>query len=94
MEEALRALLLGTPAITALVDRRVNFGAHPQGEPLPALVLTTVSDREGLTLGGPDGLQQARVQIDCYAESYGATPAPSTTMPMPSSAGSRPSWPS
>ncbi|RHZ91360.1 DUF3168 domain-containing protein [Cereibacter sphaeroides] len=72
MEEALRALLLDVPAVAALVGPRVNFGRHPQGEPLPALVLTTVSDREGLTLAGPDGLQRARVQIDCYAESYGA----------------------
>ncbi|MGP3699851.1 DUF3168 domain-containing protein [Rhodobacter sp. NSM] len=72
MEEDLRALLLASGGVTALVDARVNFGRHPQGEPLPALVLTTVSDREGLTLAGPDGLQRARVQIDCYAGSYGA----------------------
>ncbi|SNT43578.1 Protein of unknown function [[Luteovulum] sphaeroides subsp. megalophilum] len=71
MEEDLRALLLGAPAITALAGTRINFGRHPQGDPLPALVLTTVSDREGLTLDGPDGLQRARVQIDCYAASYG-----------------------
>ncbi|RHZ90510.1 DUF3168 domain-containing protein [Cereibacter sphaeroides] len=71
MEEDLRALLLDVPAITALVGPRVNFGRHPQGEPLPALVLTTVSDREGLTLDGPDGLQRARVQIDCWADHYG-----------------------
>lgn len=71
MEEDLRALLLGAPAVAALVGLRVNFGRHPQGEPLPALVLTTVSDREGLTLDGPDGLQRARVQIDCWAASYG-----------------------
>ncbi|MEA5163099.1 DUF3168 domain-containing protein, partial [Cereibacter johrii] len=71
MEEDLRALLLGAPAITELVGPRVNFGRHPQGEPLPALVLSTISDREGLTLSGPDGLQRARVQIDCWAASYG-----------------------
>ncbi|MWP40199.1 DUF3168 domain-containing protein [Rhodobacter sphaeroides] len=72
MEEALRALLLASGGVTAHVQTRVNFGRHPQGEPLPALVLSTVSDREGLTLAGPDGLQRARVQIDCYAGSYGA----------------------
>ncbi|RHZ91151.1 DUF3168 domain-containing protein [Cereibacter sphaeroides] len=72
MEEALRALLLASGGVTALAAKRVNFGSHPQGDPLPALVLNTISDREGLTVSGPDGVQQARVQIDCYAESYGA----------------------
>ncbi|MGR3452880.1 DUF3168 domain-containing protein [Pseudooceanicola sp.] len=71
MEEELRALLLADSGVTALASDRVNFGAHPQGEPLPAVVLNTISGAEGYTLSGPDGLLQARVQVDVYALTYG-----------------------
>jgi hypothetical protein len=54
-----------------LVGARVNFGAHPQGQPLPAIVLNTVSDLEGVSLDGRDGLSGARIQVDCYAIDYG-----------------------
>ncbi|ABN78420.1 DUF3168 domain-containing protein [Cereibacter sphaeroides] len=70
MEQALRALLLASSGVTALTEKRVNFGSHPQGAGFPYVVLNTISDREGLTVNGPDGLQQARVQIDCFAETY------------------------
>ena len=72
MEEAFRALLTGSAAVVALVPAsRINWGAHPQGQPLPGVVLTVVSGAEGLTLQGPDGLSAGRVQVDCYAPSYG-----------------------
>ncbi|MGP3699193.1 DUF3168 domain-containing protein [Rhodobacter sp. NSM] len=70
MEEALRALLLASSGVTALAGTRVNFGSHSQGAGFPYVVLNTISDREGLTISGPDGMQQARVQIDCYAKTY------------------------
>jgi hypothetical protein len=71
MEEAFRALLTGSAAVVALVPAsRINWGAHPQGQPLPGVVLTVVSGAEGLTLQGPDGLSQGRVQVDCYAPAY------------------------
>lgn len=72
MEEALRALLLGSAPVAAPVGARINWGAHPQGQPLPAIVLTVVSDIEGLTLAGPDGLSEMRVQADCYALTHKA----------------------
>lgn len=72
MEEAIRALLKADATIAAHCAGRVNFGAHLQGEPFPAIILNTVSDTEGLTLDGPDGLPSARLQVDCYAETYGA----------------------
>ena len=70
MEEQIRAALLASSGVTALVAGRVNFGAHPQGEPLPALVLTTVSDVSDHTLSAPDGTPEARVQVDAYAPTY------------------------
>jgi hypothetical protein len=71
MEEALRTLLSGAAAVTALVPAtRINWGVHPQGEPLPGIVLTLISGAEGYTLTGPDGLSQGRVQVDCYAHDY------------------------
>ena len=72
MEELLRALLLNDSGVSNHVGIRVNVGAHPQGQPLPAVVLNTISDNEGYTLQGPNGVAQARVQVDCYADSYGA----------------------
>ena len=71
MEEAFLALLAGSSAVTALVPAaRINWGAHPQGQPLPGVVLNVVSGSEGLTLKGSDGLSQGRVQVDCYAGTY------------------------
>lgn len=70
MEEALRALLMADVGVTALAGSRINWGAHPQGQPLPGVVLTLVDDGEGHIYTGPDGLSQGRVQMDCYALTY------------------------
>ena len=72
MEEEIRALLRAAPAVAAHVAGRVNFGAHPQAAPFPALVLNTVGDVEGIDLDGRAGIASARVQVDCYAATYGA----------------------
>jgi len=72
MEQELRALLKADPAIVAIVAGRVNFGVHPQGQPLPAIVLNVVSDVAGVTLDGPENVATARIQVDCYADTYGA----------------------
>jgi hypothetical protein len=70
MKAAFRALLMQATAVAALAGTRINWGAHPQGLPLPGIVLTMVSDFEPLTLEGRSGLQQGRVQVDCYAIGY------------------------
>lgn len=72
MEEEFRALLKGAPSVAAIVAGRVNFGTHPQGQPLPGIVLNTVSDQQDVDLDGPVGVGAARVQVDCYAADYGA----------------------
>ena len=73
MEEAFRSLLASASGVTALVPAtRIGWGSHPQGTGNPYIVLTVISDTEGLHMQGPDGLSRARVQVDCYAPSYGA----------------------
>lgn len=75
MEEELRAILLASSGVTALVAKRVNYGTHPQGTPLPALVLNVISDAEDLHMNGPNGLFQGRVQVDAYGMTYGTVKA-------------------
>ena len=76
MEKDFRALLTGSTAVTALVAKSaIAFGVVPQGTKLPAIALNVVSNRDGLTMQGPDGLWQGRVQVDCYGADYGAAVA-------------------
>jgi len=73
MEEAFLALLIGSGAVTAHVPAaRINWGAHPQGTGNPYIVLSMISDIEGIMMTGPDGLSQGRVQVDVYGPTYGA----------------------
>ena len=68
MEQALSAILKGAGGITDFVPAaRINWGEHPQGTGSPYITMMVVGDNEGLTMKGPDGLSQGRVQIDCYA---------------------------
>lgn len=71
MEEEFRAILLEASGVTALCGDRINWGGHPQGQPGPYIVLWVVSDFEGHTLEGPDGMSAGRVQVDVYAGTYG-----------------------
>lgn len=71
MEEALRAILLGSAGITSRVSQRVDWGIRPSGQPLPAVVLNVINDMSEPTLDGV-GLPEARIQIDCYASTYGS----------------------
>ena len=72
MEEAIRARLLATAAVTAICSTRINWGSHPQGHALPGIVLQRISGAEGATLQGRDGLDVGRVQVDAWALDYGA----------------------
>lgn len=76
MEEAFRALLTGHAAITALVPAaRINYGKHPQGAPLPGIVINSVSDGPyDHSLDGV-GRREARMQVDAYADTYAAAKA-------------------
>jgi hypothetical protein len=70
MEEALIAKLLATAGVTALVGTRVFPGARPQGSGLPAIVLNLIAAEPSYSDDGEDGIETARIQIDCWGESY------------------------
>src|SRR5688500_1096601 len=70
MEEALIARLLADSGVAAIVTTRVFPGARPQGSPLPALVMNRISGGPLYADDGEVGLQQARIQVDCWAETY------------------------
>jgi hypothetical protein len=70
MEELIRARLLASSAVTALAGDRIDFGSNAQGAENPRICMWTISDAEGLSLEGPDGLSQGRVQVDCYSDTY------------------------
>ena len=71
MEQELRTLMRSTSVITAQVGQRIEWGTHPQGTPLPAIVLTVASGFEGVHMNGT-GPHEGRIQIDCYGMTYGA----------------------
>lgn len=70
MEEQIRALLLGTTAVTSLVGNRVDWNSRQQGSDLPCVVLWVIDDSQGHDMAGPDGLSHGRVQADCYGATY------------------------
>lgn len=70
MDEAIRDLLLGTAAITAIVARRVDWGVRPQGDALPSLTLERISGAAQMNMNAPSGWDVDRVQIDCWARTY------------------------
>jgi hypothetical protein len=75
MEAALIAKLLATAGVTALVSTRINWSRRPQGAALPAIVLHRVSGTPDVHHAGASGLVVSRVQVDCWAASYGSAKA-------------------
>lgn len=73
MHEAVRAILVGDSALAALVGTRVNWMLRPQQvTALPAVILRTVSAPREYDMAGPCGLVDSRLQVDVWAETYGA----------------------
>lgn len=73
MEEALIGKLLGDSGVAALAGSQIYPVSRPQGGPLPAVTLATVSNVPVYANDGEAGLAEARVQIDCWGETYSAT---------------------
>jgi len=48
----------------------VDWGWNAQATPAPRIVLTVISGADGFTQDGASGLNEARVQVDCYAATY------------------------
>lgn len=73
MNEALTALLLAHAPLTDLVGNRVHWGVQPREvRGLPYLNLSTVSDPRDYHFGGPTCFRLTQIQVDIWAESYGA----------------------
>lgn len=73
MEEEFRALLLADAGVSALCGGRVNFGEQPGGTGFPAIILHTISNVTDMHMNGAGGLEQGRVQVDCFGLDYGST---------------------
>lgn len=68
MEAALRTRLLADADITARVSERIDWTLARQGQPLPSIVLTMVSDPRPQNFSGFEAMRQSRVQVDVRAE--------------------------
>jgi hypothetical protein len=66
MQTQLRTRLLSASPVSALVGTRINWGARPQGEAYPSLVLTLISDPRPQHFAGLINSRSTMVQIDCY----------------------------
>lgn len=74
MEEALTTHLLAQAGLTALVGTapaRVTWARRRQGSALPAVVLHVISRTPGYTMQAASTAVDQRVQIDCWAATYG-----------------------
>lgn len=70
MEEALRARLVATAAVTDLVPAARIIWSQRLGPALPAIVLHRITGRPDYHLQGPSGLVDSLVQIDCWGASF------------------------
>lgn len=70
MEAALRARVLASAPITALVGSRVYWVDRPQASALPAITLTNVFDERARHLKGFQPRQFALIQCDIWSEVY------------------------
>lgn len=77
MQEALHRLVRDDTTIAGLLtadnEVRIYWTQAPQGVPKPFVTLLTVSKVPDMHITGPSGLEFARVQIDCYATTYGGS---------------------
>lgn len=72
MEEALRARLLATAALAAIVGKKIDWGARPQGDALPGLELNLISAIPTMNLAQPGTWRSDRVQADAWAKTHKA----------------------
>ncbi len=75
MEEKLIALLLANSSLSALVSDRIYWSKMEPSSLLPRINMTVVSDVADYNMDSASGLRVARVQIDCYGETYASARA-------------------
>lgn len=68
IDETVIQILLTDPPVAAIVGARVYPNELPDASTFPALVVTKVSGGGSYTLQGDAGLEDARVQVDCYED--------------------------
>ena len=66
-EPLVRALLLDDPSSAAVGGTRIYPLIRPQGTPLPAITYQRVSRTRIDPLNGMERVQNARLQLDCWA---------------------------
>lgn len=67
IEEALTAYILAQPGITALIDRRFYFDEAPEGDKLPYIVCTNISDVKIHSHDGQNRAERPVYQFGAYA---------------------------
>lgn len=72
MEEAIIQRLLATTGVTNIVGTRVFPGSLPQAYAMPAVTMHVISGGPLYADDGEVGLDEVRVQIDCWATTYSA----------------------
>jgi hypothetical protein len=73
-EEAVRAMIVaGTPGVT--IGQRCYPIKAPQGAVRPYITFRRISGAPERHMGGPVPLAPARIQVECYAATYGAAKA-------------------
>jgi len=68
MEEALIAYFLANSGVSALIGPRLRPTLSSQSDVAPRAALTTVSRQPVYHTGGQSDLAEARVQVDCMAQ--------------------------
>ena len=68
--ETMRNVLIAAAPVTAIVGDRVSYVTRSQSLAAPAVLLTVVSTVPQNQLAGAPTLDQSRVQLDVYADSY------------------------
>ncbi|MGV3579998.1 tail completion protein gp17 [Brevundimonas sp.] len=67
MEEDLRAHIADDQGVKALVGAHIQWAARDEA---PSIALHLIDTDPGWALKGATGMDQARVQIDCWAETF------------------------
>ena len=70
VDEALVSRLATAPDVAALVGERIFAEVLPYGQAMPAITYQHISLSPLPVLRGTAGLDNPRVQIDCWADTY------------------------
>lgn len=75
MEADLIGMLLADPTVAGIVGARVYPFSIPQGAPMPAITVFRITGGPEYADDGEIGLENPRVQIDCWGDTYTAAKA-------------------